>query len=75
MSHNHKHFKHICIHRLKISPISQEEIKRIGVCHSSLLTIGQERLADLADLFSSVFQPIYFVNVHFLLATNYFISS
>ncbi len=26
------------------------------------LTTGQERLADLADLFSCVSQPIYFVN-------------
>ncbi len=48
---------------------------RIGACQSSLLTTGEERLADLANLSSSVFQPIYFVNAYFLLAIDYYISS
>ncbi len=40
----------------------------------SLLTTGREGLADWADLFSSVFQPIY-INAHILQGTDYYISS
>ncbi len=44
-------------HWFKMSPISQEEIKRIGMCHSSLITSGQERsltrLTYLALFFSA----------------------
>ncbi len=52
-------------HWVKTLPFSPE-INRIVGFHSCLLVTGQERIADLADLFSSVFQPT-FVKAHFLI--------
>ncbi len=59
-------------HLLKLSDhnitnCSQDGIKRIGACHCSLLTTAHETIADLANLFHSIFQHIYFVHTHFLM--------
>ncbi len=57
--------------------ISQGEIKRIRGVPFQLINkrAGKAYCQTWADLFSSVFQPIYFVNPHFLLATDYYIFS
>ncbi len=44
-------------------------------CHSSLLTTRQERILSQLTYLALFSQPIYFVNAHFLLTTDYYISS
>ncbi len=64
--------------RVKTSPASQEEIKRIYRMYSgrvilALLTIGQERILTQLTYLALFSQPIYFLNAHFLQATDYYI--
>ncbi len=59
-----KRYYHLsqCDQRFKTSPTSQAEIKRIGACHSSILTTGHERIMPQLTYLALFSQPIYFVN-------------
>ncbi len=54
---------------------SQEEIKRIGGVSILLINQqGRKGLLTWLTYLALVFQSIYFVNTHFLQASNYYIS-
>ncbi len=67
----------LCGHVLKHHLSVMKGYREYGVCHSSLLTTGQEchRILTQMTYLALFSQPIYFVNAYFLLATDYYISS